>query len=166
MRRMRSVILLGLLLSAIFLPGCSSAEPKGSSFYYCRKLSDYRYFEEQGVIRAESRDLTGHKNDLRYMVSLYLAGPMEEDLVSPFTNATMLISAELTDNKVYIELSGHNKILTDSEFSLACACMTLTCMDYTSCESVTVVSGGRSVTMDASSILLYDSLPLQETTGG
>lgn len=166
MRRIICIMLLCLILSAMFLAGCNSPEQNGASFYYCRESSNFRYFEEEGVIRAESRDLTGHRNDLHYMVSLYLAGPMEEGLVSPFTNATMLISAELIENKVYIELSDHDRNLTDAEFSLACACLTLTCTDYTSCESVTITSGDRSITMDANSILLFDSLPLQETIGG
>ena len=166
MKRFFFIILLCMMIAVMFLPSCNSPEQNGVSFYYCREPSDYRYFEEEGVIRAESRDLAGHRNDLRYMVSLYLAGPMEEGLVSPFTNTTMLISSEITNNQVYIELSGHNKNLTDSEFSLACACLTLTCMDYTPCESVTIISGDRSLTMDADSILIFDTLPLQETTGG
>lgn len=164
MKRIVCVFLTCLIL--FLFPACKSAEANEISFYYCRTSDAFRYFEEDGVIRTELRNITGHRNDLRYMVSLYLAGPMEEDLVSPFTNATRLIAAELTDQAVYIELSTHNKILTDAEFSLACACLTLTCMDFTSCETVTIVSGDRSVTMDANSILIFDSLPAQETTGG
>ncbi|MGM9590213.1 MAG: GerMN domain-containing protein [Faecousia sp.] len=118
------------------------------------------------MIHSEERDLTGHRDDLRYMVGLYLAGPLEEGLSIPFTKTTRLLSAEKTDGIITIELSDHTYTMTDSEFSLACACLTLTCMSFTECESVTVISGPRSVTMDKNNILLYDSLPQQETTGG
>ena len=148
----------------LILSGCGSTQREGTLFYYCRDPEQYRYFEEDGVIHPETRDLMNHRNDIRYMVSLYLAGPMEEGVVSPFTKATKLISAELRDDTIHIELSGHNNILTDPEFSLACACLTLSCMDYMPCNAVTIVSGDRSITMDAQSILLYDPLPQQETT--
>ena len=163
---MRNRILALFMVLLLLLTGCRSGQRDGTLFYYCRDPEQYRYFEEDGVIYPESRDLINHRNDLRYMVSLYLAGPMEEGVVLPFTKATKLISAELRDDVIHIELSGHNKILTDPEFSLACACLTLTCMDYMPCQAVTITSGDRSITMDAQSILLYDTLPQQETTGG
>ena len=163
---MKKCILAFLAAIILLLAGCSSGQRDGTLFYYCRDPEQYRYFEEDGVIHPESRDLMNHRNDLRYMVSLYLAGPMEEGVASPFTKATKLISAELREDVVYIELSGHNKILTDSEFSLACACLTLTCMDYMPCQAVSITSGDRNITMDAQSILIYDILPQQETTGG
>ena len=163
---MKARILLILAIVFLLLTGCSSPQREDTIFYFCRSPEQYRYFEEDGVIYSESRDLMNHRNDLRYMISLYLAGPMTEGVVSPFTKATRLISAELRNNAVYIELSGHNNILTDSEFSLACACLTLTCMDYMACEQVTITSGDRSITMNTQSILLYDTLPQQETNGG
>ena len=161
MKRTVMIVLAALIL---LLTGCDSGRREDTLFYYCRDPEQYQYFEEDGVIRPEERDLLNHRNDLRYMVSLYLAGPMEEGVVSPFTKATKLISAELRDDTVHIELSGHNNILTDPEFSLACACLTLSCIDYMPCQAVTIVSGDRSITMDAQSILLYDPLPQQETT--
>ena len=163
---MKPRILFFFMAVILLLTGCSSEPREGTLFYYCRDPEQYRYFEEDGVIHPESRDLLNHRNDLRYMVSLYLAGPMEEGVVSPFTKATKLISAELHDDVIYIELSGHNTNLTDSEFSLACTCLMLTCMDYMPCQAVSITSGERTLTMDAQSILLYDDLPRQETTGG
>ena len=159
------IIVLGCL-SLLFPAGCSSAEPIGISFYYCREPDAYQFFQNDGVIRSEPRDITGHRNDLRYMVSLYLAGPMEESLVSPFRKTTKVISTEQSGSTISIELSDHSKDLTDSEFSLACACLTLTCMDFMDCESVTIISGERSMTMNSDNILLYDTLLSQENTGG
>lgn len=164
MRRMIACFLSFFLCSSLL--GCQSQNGNSIVFYYSRDPSFYQYFEEDGVIHSEERDLTGHRDDLRYMVGLYLAGPLEEGLSIPFTKTTRLLSAEKTDGIITIELSDHTYTMTDSEFSLACACLTLTCMSFTECESVTVISGPRSVTMDKNNILLYDSLPQQETTGG
>lgn len=164
MKQLLCIFLACLML--VCLTSCSSEDPNAITFYYCREPEAYRFFEETGVIGRETRDITGHRNDLRYMVSLYLAGPMEEELISPFTKATRLVSAELSGREIHIELSGHNKIMTDSEFSLACACLTLTCMDFMDCDAVTIVSGERTMTMNTENIFLYDTLPTQETTGG
>ena len=164
MKQCLCIFLAGLML--LSMTGCHSPEPGGVTFYYCRESDNYQFFKEDGVIHGETRDIMGHRNDLRYMVSLYLAGPMEEGLSTPFTKATRLVSAEIADRQILIELSGHNKILSDSEFSLGCACLALTCMEFMDCDSVTILSGERSVTMHADSILMYDTLPQQETTGG
>jgi len=161
--------ILSFLLCTLFcccLMGCTTADSNSVSFYYSRDPEQYQYFEEDSVIHSELRDLTGHRNDLRYMVGLYLAGPLEEGLITPFTKSTRLISVEKEDNEVFIELSDHANVLTDAEYSLSCAALTLTCMNFTHCDAVTIVSGERSVTMTADSILLFDTLPQQETTGG
>ncbi len=155
-----------ILLLCLFLPGCQRADENSVSFYYSRDPQQYQYFEENAVIDREYRDLTGHRKDLRYMTGLYLAGPMEEGLIPPFSKSTRLLSVQQDGGAITIELSDHTSIMTDSEFSLACACLTLTCLDFTECEEVTVVSGERSVTMTADSILLSDTLLQQETTGG
>lgn len=154
------------LLSLFCLAGCDSADNNTVLFYYSRSPELYQYFEEDSVIHAEQRDLTGHRNDLRYMLGLYLAGPLEEELTTPFTKSTRLISVEQKDNAVFIELSDHTSSMTDSEFSLACACLTLTCLHFTQCDAINITSGDRSITMNGDSIVLYDSLPQQEPTGG
>ena len=156
-----------LCLAMLFLlTGCKSGDSNVITFYYCRDPELYQYFEEDSVIYAESRDLIGHRNDLQYMLGLYLAGPMEEGLVTPFTKSTRLLSVQKTEDTIVIELSDHSKSLSDAEYTLSCACLTLTCTQITSCEEVTVSSGSRTMTLNADNILLYDTLPLQETTGG
>ncbi len=163
MKRITCVL---LALCMTVLLGCGRAETNSVSFYYCRNAEEYQYFEEDGVIRAESRDITGHRSDLRYIVGLYLAGPLEEGLESPFSKSTRLVSVQKSGETIQIELSDQNQDLSDASFSLACACLTLTCMDAFSCTEVTVTSGERSVTMNENSIMLFDTLLPQEATGG
>ena len=163
---MKKITALLLILSTLFLLGCQSAEPNGVTFYYSRQPDQFQYFQEDGVISSEIRDLAGHRNDLRYMVGLYLAGPMEEGLSLPFPKTVRMINVTESNNKITVELSGHTNILNDSEFTLGCTCLALTCMDFTSCSEVTVTSGARTLTLDKDSILLFDSLQQQEHNGG
>ena len=164
MKRLYFAFFLVLLL--ISLSGCQSPEPDDVFFYYCRDPQQYQYFEENSVICREYRDLTGHQADLQYMAGLYLAGPMEEGLTAPFTKSTRLLSIQKNDSSILVELSDHAETMTDAEFSLSCACLSMTCMDYFPCDEVTVTSGSRSITMNRDNIVLLDSLPNQESNGG
>ena len=164
MKRLLCVIILMIFL--LSLSGCRSAEIDDAAFYYCRDPQQYQYFTEDSVICREYRDLMGHKTDLQYMAGLYLAGPMEEGLTAPFTKSTRLLSIQKNDSSILVELSDHAETMTDAEFSLSCACLSMTCMDYFPCDEVTVTSGSRSITMNRDNIVLLDSLPSQESNGG
>ena len=162
----KQLCLLLILLLLLPLMGCSSGENNSVPFYYCRKPEAYQYFAEDGVIHAEYRDLLGHRNDLGYMVSLYLAGPLEEGLISPFPKTARLLSFHQESASIRIELSDMGRSLTDPEFTLACACLTLTCLDFTHCNEVIITSGERSITMNSETIVLFDAPPRQDNTGG
>ena len=162
----RFIVLFLIISLCLSLIGCAPTENGDVAFYYSRKTDQFQYFDKDGVIRCEFRDLAGHRNDLRYMVGLYLAGPLDEGLTHPFPRATHLLSVNQENNHVSIELSGHSSILTDSAFTLGCACLTLTCLEFTGCQQVTVTSADRTITMDAEQILLFDAMPQHENTGG
>jgi len=157
------IILFALMIS---LTGCSSPSFDPVSFFYCRKPEEYQYFETDGVIASEVRDLTGHYGDLQYLVSLYLAGPLEEGLVCPFPRSTRLVAAAITNNTVHIELSDLGNVLTDSEFSLASACLAKTCILFTDSTAVTIKSGVRTITMNTQNIVLFDNAIPEATEGG
>ena len=154
------------VLFLMSLSACHAADPDGVTFYYCRDPQQYQYFQDNGVICAESRDIMGHRYDLQYMAGLYLAGPMEEGLISPFNKNTRLLSIRKNDTSILVELSEHANTLTDSEFSLSCACFAMTCMDFIQCDDVTITCGDRSITMNQENIVLLDFIPQQETIGG
>ena len=154
---------LTLALLVIFcVSGCASKET--AFFYFCR--AEYPYETEQSVIVGEKRDISGHTGHLDFLISLYLMGPLDMDYVSPFPTEVKLISTEFKDSNLTISLS-EIKALSDSEYTLACACMALTCVELTNAETVTVNSGSRCVTIDPNMLTLYDSgLPDDTTTGG
>jgi len=164
----RLICFLTAFLLLLSLAGCGhgSRSMDPVSFYYCRDPGSYQYFERNGVIQSELRDMTEHRNDLKYLLSLYLAGPMEEGLVSPFSRQVRLLSVTQVQENLQVEISDPGQTMSDAQFSLACACLTLTCLDVSSCTSVTVISGSKSITLDNQSILLFDAASGEQPTDG
>lgn len=148
------------------LAGCTSHSLEPVFFYYCRNADAYQYFQEDGVIAAEGRDLSGHTNDLRYLTALYLAGPLEEGLVCPFPRSTRLLDVSVSNSSIQIELSDFGNSMTDSEFSLAAACLSKTYMEHFHIDDVTIKSGARTITMNEKNIILFDSAIPETTEGG
>lgn len=154
---MKRLISLAFLLCLTFT-GCAKfgdriKEPV--TFYYLR--AEYQYGSDSGVIGSEEREASGHRENLSYLLALYLMGPSGEDLVSPIPRGIRFLSVEQTDTLITLNLSDTASVLTDADYSLACACLTLTCLDLTEAETVTVNSGTRSVTMTWDNLILYDS---------
>lgn len=153
MKRIISTIL--VFLTIFSLCGCANSFSDRANFYYCS--IDFQFGKDEPVIQAESRNISGHEGELSYLLSLYLAGPSSKELTSPFPANTKLVSLQTADESVTIELSYLGK-LTEAEFILACACITLTAIDFTGAEQVTIVSGEKTLTMSKDDLLLLDTI--------
>ena len=144
-----------LLCLCLFLPGCSGELMKNPvTFYYPRR--EYQYGAEDGVISSEQREASGHTNDLRYLLSLYLIGPSSDELVSPLPWGTRLLGVSRENATSTLELTDTAQSVTDTEFTLACACLTMTTLSITGGDEVVITSGSRSVTMRRDSLTLID----------
>lgn len=152
---MKRILCLTLVLSILF-SGCGFfgeriREP--ATFHYlCRNYQE----ELCCVIVSEEREAAGHTGDLAYLMALYQMGPSNEDLTSPLPSGTR-ISSDVQNGQIFLELSDAALTLSDPEFSLACACLTLTCLDIMEAESVTVSCGSRNKTMTRDSLILHDT---------
>lgn len=146
------LLALSFFLSACHVLGEPLKDPV--TFYYIN--SEYEYFSQEGIITSEQRDASGHRNDLPYLLALYMMGPAEEGLESPLPKGVMLFKAEESEEGILIHISSHDT-MTDASFSLSCACLALTCFDITDASSVTVNSGDRSITLTRDTISLFDS---------
>ena len=151
-----------VLLTVLILCGCS-AKTK-TPFYYCR--SNFQNVPIESIFASESRDVTGHEHQLNFLISLYLMGPSAKDYVNPFPADVHLQSTEITGNRLTVHLTSMDAV-SDSRFSIASACMALTCFEISRYETVTIVSGSRSITLNANMLTLNDSnIPTDTTTGG
>lgn len=155
MKRIASAFVCFLLLLSLF--GCALEKPnikEPVKFYYQR--SSFAYHTEESVIHAENREAAGHAADLAYLLSSYLIGPTEEGLISPFPAGTKLVSLQQQEHTILIELSDAVHTLSDSQFSLACACISLTCMELTDAQTVTVFNGNQTLSTSREQLLLFD----------
>ena len=146
-----------LIAVSFILSGCQLFEERLKdpvTFYYV--WSDYQE-ELQDVIAPEQREASGHRDDLSYLMALYLMGPAEEDHISPIPRGTRIYVMQNNASGVELKLSDTSRTMTDTEFSLACSCLALTCMELTGTEKVTINSENRSVTMTPETLLLNDS---------
>ena len=158
---MKRIICLILVLMCI-LPGCGHKEE--AAFFYRR--AEFQYGSEDSVIISEIRDITGNTTNLPFLISLYLLGPVDKDLISPFPADVKLLYVSLKDSNLTVSLTA-NHTMSESEFILASTCMALTCMEITDVDSVTVTSAERTVTIDSALLTMYDSnIPTENTSGG
>lgn len=151
-----------LLFLIFLLSGCGKEDDV--IFYY--RPTDYLAGTPESVLSGERRNVKGYTDDLNFLISLYLSGPLDPDLMSPFPNGTKLLSTELEPSQLTIQLHDLPQNLSDSEFSLACACLSMTCMELTDVQSVTILCGSRNITMDVSLLTLYDIPNPTETIPG
>lgn len=155
MKRMICLVLILCIL--IPLSGCGS-ENETAQFHYRRVRFEYGTEAQDSVIASEKRNITGHSGELSYLISLYLAGPLGESLRSPFPQDIRLFRAYQAGSLVFIELSDVGENFSSAEFTLACACLSLTCMELTDAEAINVVSGERSITLHRDNLFLYDDI--------
>lgn len=161
MKRLLSLLLLVcLLLSGCGRKGKLLLEPV---YLYYPKL-EYSYGTADSVIDYESMDGTGHMDDYPALLGEYFYDPVDEALVNPFPRETKLLSAVVRGTDFRIRLTQEAAALTDAKFTLAAACLSMTCFELTDCESVTIISGIKQVTILRDSwLLLDDFIPAEPT---
>ena len=142
-----------LLLLIFFLSGCTDTLKEPVTFYYLN-----RSFQDDmtSAIGSELREAAGHRDDLMYLMALYLMGPANDELQSPLPLGTTIQAAEQNGKHVTLTLSDVTDTMTDARFTMACSCLTLTCLNLTDAADVTIISGDRIITMSADDLLLQD----------
>ena len=145
----------------LLLSGCShsTAYEKPVTFYYCSAV--YQYESGDSAIVAEIRESAGCST-LEEIMQLYLAGPDNVELVSPFPNGLRLISHHQEGETLYLLFSEELSQLSNLSLSMACGCITMTCLTLTDATQVTIeaneslLDGHKSITMGRDSLILSD----------
>jgi len=154
---MKRLICLILLFSFV-LSGCSVLGERIKdpvTFYYIRK--DYQT-EMGDVIAPEIREASGHRYDLPYLLALYSMGPSSEELYSPFPSNVPILPVEHSEEGLVLSLLEDIHDMTEAEFTMASACLAMTCMELIDVEQVTVVCSDRSVTISDDNLLMPGSI--------
>ena len=162
---MKHIISICLLL-CMLLPGCGFKESMKApvSFYYLRTDLER---EQHLVIDSEEREAHGHIDDLNYLVLLYLRGPANEDLYSPFPSSVTLERLTHIHDTLHITLGGidfSQQVPLDA--TLSCACLAKTCfaLSNVTCVRINTLAGQEAGQQDiiihSDSLILWDQAPI------
>lgn len=164
---MKKLLALGFLC-LLLLSGCGrSGKPLFEPVYFYYPRVEFDYGSADSAITWEAMDGTGHMDDYFYLLAEYFAGPIDEELFNPFPQGTALLSAALTPEGFFLELTEEALNLPEHRFALGCSCLSMTCFELTEAEVVTVSCGGKSLTIHRDEMLLFDDYtPASQENGG
>lgn len=146
------------LLAAAFLllaaSGCGSTQPEPSAptapFYFYYRCTAPDYETQQSVIQAELRDLGDAAVSAEALITLYLQGPLSEELVSPFPRGTQLRGCSLSGTVLTLRLNEVYGALQGIDASIADACLTQTLLGLSEVRRV------RILAVDADGVTVHD----------
>lgn len=159
----RHCLFLALLL-AVSLPACHYSKSgdilEPVNFFYPRKTSSFVYGAADGVITPEVREGSGHIGDLNYLITMYLRGPQDESLRSPFPAGCTLKKIYTEGDTLYVRFSEEFAALENTELTIACAALAKTCLSMTDASHISIeaVGNGKNIhiVLDEDSILFAD----------
>lgn len=173
----RFFILLFSLSLLLSLCGCVLQETTAEDpilFYYERNVGEpdkYLYGTADGVIAPEEREVSSRTDDLNFLLTMYLEGPVSDNLVSPFPRNATLEDILWDDRSLIVTVTGSFSDMTDLDMTLAGAALSSTCFGLTDAQTVTftALSGSEeksfSITLSRDSIIFVDdSIPAEEPT--
>lgn len=151
------------LVIVISLCGCNKkaedfTEPV--SFYYCNDISSKEDFEH--VFVSETREGAGYTDNKPALLSLYLNGPEQENLVSPFPAELTLISVQHSNNRVSVILSDQLADISGLDLSIACTCLSMTVLELYGCEAVEISAEHKLLDEQRSIVFTADKLVLSD----
>lgn len=165
-----------LLIFSILLPLCACTQQQEEyevpvRFYYLRRQDPehLHHGSADSVLAPETREAAGHLGDLAYLLEQYLAGPESPELVSPCPAGMTVVSAKMEASNLILVLSDEFASLTGIDLTLACACLTRTCMEMSNAQAVQIstqtalLEGKHSITMDTQDLMLLDEMATDPT---
>lgn len=146
---------------------CGCTEPFASAntvrFYYLS--GEISYTGSAGVITPETRGNLDINAPLTRLLVQYIGGPESGSLRSPFPEGVELISTAQNGDTLILEFNDQLSTLSGIDLTLACACITKTCLELTNVVSVTVKAQGTALDGAAQITMTADSLVLLDTSG-
>ena len=168
MRRVLATILLCFTVFSLY--GCSTQESdffEPVNFYYCNDLDSREDFEN--IFVAEVREGLGYTDNKPALLSLYLMGPQDNRLVSPFPVGTTIVSVKKNSDSLNIVFSNHLAQLSGFDLTLAATCVSLTAFELYPCSQVLIscdsalLNGKPSLAISAEEIVLKDDTYFMES---
>ena len=164
-------LVMALLLSGSLF-GCHDSEELQDSveFFYPRKSDQYVYGSRDGVLAAEVWEASGRTDDLSELLSIYLHGPKDENLRSPFPAGCKLEEVRVGTDTLFVVLSAEFAALENLDLTLACASLAKTCFSISGLDTVRIEAKSNThsigITLKESDLVLSDYIafaPQEET---
>ena len=139
-------LIIMLLIPLLLLTGCTFTDQSIKDpveFYYlrsCRGNEDYKGYFAEGAIIPETREASGHKDDLYYLLSMYLRGPLSSQMESPFPSRSAVTKVWQEGDTLYVSLNAATANAEDLQLTLVWACIAKTCMALTDATTVQLES--------------------------
>ena len=164
MKRLIALLLLALTLFS----GCSFSREQMQepvTFYYLRNygVADNDQFFFEGAIGSEVREAAGHRDDLSYLLALYLQGPHDSQLKRPFPVGSKILKTTLEDGTLLIVMNSVSSRFREMDVTISCACIARTCLGLVDANTVTVESHGPDGRILFSRTFTIDNLILEDT---
>lgn len=160
----RVIVVMMLILFLFSLLGCRTRNSdfiEPVNFYYCNNLDSKEDFEN--VFVAEVREGAGFADNRPALLSLYLSGPQDDHLVSPFPAGTTIISVKKDGDSLQIVFSDHLAQLTGLQLTLATTCISMTALELYSCSQIqlcckeALLDGKALLRMSSDDLVLTDN---------
>ncbi len=161
MKKALCILLTAMLL--LCLGGCSGQSKENETlvtFYYLR--AELTYGSSGSVIADCQVKANTGPNDLASALAQYLAGPSDEDLVSPFPKGVRLLEIRQEADTLVLVLDESFGQLKGIALTKACACLAMTCFGLTDAAQVSIQAENATLESAKSIDILRDSLVLQE----
>lgn len=153
-----------LLIVCMILSGCMNQDSSYITelkFYYPLQSADYTM--GAAYVQPESREGDGMDKSLTNMLNVYLAGPIDPITYRmPFQYNTHVESISRGSKMLEITLSRGFATYTGLDLTIACACLTMTCLELTDAEVIRIrakdatLDGAEFIEMSRDSLLLMD----------
>lgn len=160
---MKQRIALSLCLLLLFsCMGCRQdpgADVDSAHFYYPR--AQLSFDSGSSAFEAEYRHMD-QWSSWAQVLNIYLAGPTSNQLRSPFPAGIKVINTTMENGTVTINVSRELAQLSGLELTIACGCLTLTCLELTGAETIIIradgalLDGQKSIRMNKNTLMLLD----------
>lgn len=174
MKRLLFLILsLALLLSLCACNTQQTAFNGPVTFYYLRSdiSADATYGDADSVIVPEIQDSLELRSGLNYLLALYLNGPTDNRLYSPFPADLQIVSIQRTEDTLIVTFNNSLAKLKGIKLTKACACIALTCLGLTNAETISICADTemlenlRSIDLSRNDLILQDLTPNTDNGG-
>ena len=162
---MKKKLTIVLLVSILLLTGCQKPKcnTETTDFYYVR--DEYIYTGEKSLLSVEKRNVSG---DISEILNIYLRGPENRKLISPFPDDVYIKSLEIENRCLKVDLGQNFASLSGIDVIVACSALINTCLGLCDFDTIYITADGAFIDgksyleFDKDDIIMTDETPVEK----